>query len=89
VCFQAELGKVLTENPKEFELNKDIYVSDCQQPPVESRNEMFTKIKLTLVSFKILLTHRIKNTCVISSVNAFVIFLIIVFYRPNHAKIYI
>jgi hypothetical protein len=47
---------------------------------------MFTKIKLVLVSFKILLTQRIKKTCVISSVNALVIFLIIVFYRSNHAK---
>jgi len=55
VCLLAVLRKVLTEIPKEFELSK---VPDCKQPPVENRNEMFTKLKLVLVSFIILCTHK-------------------------------
>jgi len=54
----AVIGKVSTEIPREFELSKDIYVTDCKQPPVEKRNEMFTKIKLVLLYFLALRTHK-------------------------------
>ena len=58
MCLLAVIGKVSTEIPREFELSKDIYVTDCKQPLVEKRNEMFTKIKLVLLYFLALRTHK-------------------------------